>query len=70
VEGNIQNKSPSAIASGDWFPEPFLLTGKSSPNAQMAIIIVIIIGEANLVFHNFAYYSTISGGYLSVAALA
>jgi len=56
---NIQNKSPSAIALGDWFPDLLFLTSKASPNARMAIIIVIIIvGEANLLFHKFAYYST------------
>jgi hypothetical protein len=58
VDVNIQNKSPSATALGDWFPDLLLLTGKASPNARMAIIIVIIIGEAILLFHKFAYYST------------
>jgi len=57
---NIQNKSPFASALGDWFPEDLLLISKASPNGWLAIIIVIIIvvGEA-IVFHKFAYYSTI-----------
>jgi hypothetical protein len=55
----IQNKSPSAAALGDWFLNLLYLTSKASPNARMAIIIVIIIvGEANVVFHKLAYYST------------
>jgi hypothetical protein len=56
---DIQNKSPSATALGDWFLNLLFLTGKASPNARMAIIIVIIIvGEANLTIHKLAYYST------------
>jgi hypothetical protein len=56
----IQNKSPSAAALGDWFPEDLLLISKASPNGWLAIIIVIIVvGEENLVFHKLAYYSTI-----------
>ena len=56
----IQNKSPSAAALGDWFPDLFLLTNEASPNGWLAIIIVIIIvGEAKVLFHELAYYSTI-----------
>jgi hypothetical protein len=59
VDGYIQNKSPFAFALGDWFPEDLLLISKASPNGWLAIIIVIIIvSEATIVFHEFAYYST------------
>ena len=55
-----KNKSPSAAALGDWFPKDFLLSHKASPNGWLAIIIVIIIvGEAKILFHELAYYSTI-----------
>ena len=55
-----KNKSPFASALGDWFPEDFLLISKASPNGWLAIIIIIIIvGEAVIVFHELAYYSTI-----------
>ncbi len=54
-----KNKSPFAIALGDWFPEDFFLINKASPNGWLAIIIVIIIVyEAVVVFHKLAYYST------------
>lgn len=49
-----QNKSPFAIALGDWFlPGTYFLTSKASPNDSEIVIIVIIIfvGEANLAFH-------------------
>jgi hypothetical protein len=49
-----QNKSPSAIALGDWFPlRTYFLTSKASPNDSEIVIIVIIIvvGEAKLVLH-------------------
>jgi hypothetical protein len=49
-----QNKSPFAIALGDWFPlRTYFLTSKASPNDSKIVIIVIIIviGEANLVLH-------------------
>jgi hypothetical protein len=49
-----QNKSPFAIALGDWFPfRTYVLTGKASPNDSRIVIIVIIIviGEATQVFH-------------------
>ena len=56
----IQNKSPFAFALGDCFLIFLsLLTSKASPNAWMAIIIVIIIGEGDVVSHELAYYSTI-----------
>jgi hypothetical protein len=55
----IQNKSPSAAALGDWFLNLIFLTGTASPNGWLAIIIVVIIvGEANIAFHKLAYYST------------
>ncbi len=60
----IQNKSPFAFALGDCFSEDFLLISKASPNGWLAIIIVIIIiGEAVIVFHKLAYYSTIKHRY-------
>jgi hypothetical protein len=49
-----QNKSPFAIALGDWFPlRTYFLTSKASPNDSKTVIIVIIIviGEAQMVLH-------------------
>jgi hypothetical protein len=48
-----QNKSPSAIALGDWFPRrTYFLTSKASPNdSGIVIIVIIVIGEAKLVLH-------------------
>jgi hypothetical protein len=49
-----QNKSPSAIALGDWFPRrTYFLTGKASPNDSgiVIIVIIIVIGEAKCVLH-------------------
>jgi hypothetical protein len=49
-----QNKSPFAIALGDWFPlRTYFLTSKASPNDRgiIVIIVVIIVGEAKLVLH-------------------
>jgi len=49
-----QNKSPSAIALGDWFPlRTYFLTSKASPNDSKIVIVVIIIviGEVHLVVH-------------------
>jgi len=49
-----QNKSPFAIALGDWFPlRTYFLTSKASPNDSKIVIIVIIIviGEAQMVLH-------------------
>jgi len=49
-----QNKSPFAIALGDWFPfRTYFLTGKASPNDRGIIVtvIIIVIGEAQLVSH-------------------
>ena len=58
VDVNIQNKSPFAFALGDCVSEDFLLSHKTSPNAWMAIIIIIIVvGEVHVAFHKFAYYS-------------
>jgi hypothetical protein len=55
-----QNKSPFASALGDWFPEDLLLISKASPNGWLAIIIVIIIvGEAVIMFHKLAYIAQI-----------
>jgi hypothetical protein len=51
---NRQNKSPSAIALGDWFLlRTYFLTSKASPNDSEIVIIVIIIliGEAKVVLH-------------------
>jgi hypothetical protein len=49
-----QNKSPFAIALGDWFPlKDCLLTSKASPNdSGVVIVVIIVIGEAKLVLHN------------------
>jgi hypothetical protein len=49
-----QNKSPFAIALGDWFPlRTYVLTSKASPNDSEIVIIgiIIVIGEAKLVLH-------------------
>jgi hypothetical protein len=48
-----QNKSPFAIALGDWFPlRTCFLASKASPNdSGIVIIVVIIIGEAKPDFH-------------------
>src|SRR4030095_10386398 len=48
-----QNKSPFAIALGDWFRfKTYLLTSKASPNDAGIIVIIIVIGEAELVLHS------------------
>jgi hypothetical protein len=52
--GYRQNKSPFAIALGDWFPlRTYFLTSKASPNDSeiVIVVIIIVIGEANLVVH-------------------
>ena len=52
--GNRQNKSPFAIALGDWFPlRTYFSTSKASPNDTeiVIVVIIIVIGEANLVGH-------------------
>jgi hypothetical protein len=48
-----QNKSPFAIALGDWLPlRTYVLTSKASPNDwEIVIVVIIIIGEAQSVFH-------------------
>jgi hypothetical protein len=47
-----QNKSPFAFALGDWFLlRTYLSTSKASPNDLAIVIIVIIIGEAQLRLH-------------------
>jgi hypothetical protein len=49
-----QNKSPSAIALGDWFPlRTYFLSSQASPNDSeiVIVVIIIIIGEAQLVLH-------------------
>jgi hypothetical protein len=49
-----QNKSPFAIALGDWFLiKTYFLTSKASPNDSKIVIVVIIIvfGEAESVLH-------------------
>jgi hypothetical protein len=48
VDEFIQNKSPFACASGDWFDLSDLSAGKASPNDTgiiVIIVVVIIIGE-------------------------
>jgi len=49
-----QNKSPFAIALGDWFPfRSYFLTSKASPNdREIIVIVIIIIGEVELVSHS------------------
>lgn len=50
-----QNKSPFAIALGDWFPlRTYFLTSKASPNDAgiIVIIVVIIVSEAKSVWHS------------------
>ncbi|HEY9527625.1 MAG TPA: hypothetical protein VIR02_11105, partial [Anaerolineales bacterium] len=51
--GNRQNKSPFAIALGDWFPlRTYFSTSKASPNdSEIVIVVIIVIGEAQLVLH-------------------
>ena len=50
-----QNKSPFAVALGDWFPlRTYFLTSKASPNDTVIIVIIvaIIVSEAKLVLHS------------------
>jgi hypothetical protein len=50
-----QNKSPFAIALGDWFPlKNYFLASQASPNdtEMIVIVIIIVIGEAQLVLHS------------------
>jgi len=50
-----QNKSPFAIALGDCFPlGTYFLASKASPNDTgiIVIVVVIIIGEAQLILHS------------------
>ncbi len=57
-----QNKSPFAIALGDWFAlRTYFLSSKASPNDSgiVIIVIIIVIGEAYLIFHIDRHYSTI-----------
>jgi hypothetical protein len=48
-----QNKSPFAVALGDWFLlRTYVLTRKASPNDwEIVIVIIIVVGEAQLVWH-------------------
>jgi len=48
-----QNKSPFATALGDWFLlRTYFLTSNASPNdSKIVIVIIIVIGEAQLVLH-------------------
>ena len=49
-----QNKSPIAIALGDWFSlRTYVLTSKASPNDSeiVIIVIIIVIGEAHQIVH-------------------
>jgi len=43
-----QNKSPFAIALGDWFPlRTYFLFSHASPNdSEIVIVVIIVIGEA------------------------
>ena len=49
-----QNKSPFAIALGDWFRfKTYFLTSKASPNdTGIIVIVIIVIGEVELVLHS------------------
>jgi hypothetical protein len=55
LTGNYrQNKSPFAIALGDWFLlRKYVLTSKASPNGSKIVIVIVIriVGEAKMVFH-------------------
>jgi hypothetical protein len=53
LAADIQNKSPFAVALGDWFLlRTYFLSGKASPNdLKIVIVVVIVIGEAQLVLH-------------------
>jgi hypothetical protein len=48
-----QNKSPFAIALGDWFLfRTYFLTSKASPNdSGIIIVVIIVVGEAELILH-------------------
>jgi len=48
-----QNKSPFAIALGDWFLlRTYFLTSQASPNdSGIVIVVIIVIGDAQLVLH-------------------
>jgi hypothetical protein len=43
-----QNKSPFAIALGDWFPlRTYFLFSHASPNdSEIVIVVIIVVGEA------------------------
>jgi pheromone shutdown protein TraB len=50
-----QNKSPFAIALGDWFSfRSYFSTSKASPNDPriIVIVVIIIVGEAKSVLHS------------------
>ena len=49
-----QNKSPFAVALGDWFSlRKYFLTSRASPNdTEIVIIVMIIVGDAQLVRHD------------------
>jgi hypothetical protein len=52
--GDRQNKSPFAIALGDWLSlRTYFLTSNASPNDSeiVIVVIIIVIGEAYLVLH-------------------
>jgi hypothetical protein len=51
--GDRQNKSPFAAALGDWFPlRTYFLSSHASPNdSEIVIVVIIVIGEAQLVLH-------------------
>jgi hypothetical protein len=53
VDELIQNKSPFAYASGDWFDLIDRSTCNASPNdMRMIIIIVVIISEVVVALHS------------------
>jgi hypothetical protein len=50
-----QNKSPFAVALGDWFPlRTYVLTSNASPNDSeiVIVVIIIVIGEGLCVLHD------------------
>ena len=54
VVNHRQNKSPFAVALGDWFALwTYFLTSKASPNDSgiVIIVIIIVIGEAHQIVH-------------------
>jgi hypothetical protein len=46
-----QNKSPDANAKGDWFDLSDGSTFRASPNDTRIVVVIIVIGEVEIVLH-------------------